>query len=828
MPIKINDSAGNPCPARGKWRTAPAAGAAWYFNRIQGGTMPRRTIAITAALLVLLAATAFASIRTDASGNVIWNKRHIDLTLKVSDDVSGVQSVELWYRKKGGEWLKWPQQPRPCGSEGRFIAAFDAPDDGLYEFHSVSIDKVGNSSGAPTEYTQPRVTVNFDTRAPELDVAFQTDCKTLAPASSVKFNWLAKDENLKSIWVRYYWDEAADKPSLQTLVGDSGTYSIPVPAEGASRLTMQVVVEDYAGFKTTTQTFSWEIKEPAPAQKTDDKTSEEPQPKSGDVAEQQKNTQTGSATPKEAQTNPSPQKDTQTGSAIPKEAQTDSSPQKDAPATVVQQEETPPTAAQQKDTPTDVVTRKDAPAGSADTVPEMKDTKNTGEEPPVRRDWPEDVSKQGSSAQTEPVKNDGEKSSRIDSAPETKHETGNTAPKQDDFKPNPLQVGIKYDVVQSGPSGLDRVELWYTRVDATDWKKKWSLYKFSNTGAGTFVFDAPEIGEYGFYIIAQNRAGYWSKPRPDGQAEIEPDYTRWIDPYAPFLKIVSPKGGEILRGGSEVNVRWVANDDNLLEKPVKIELYSGTDRALVVENATENDGEHSFIFPYKKGRYWIKVTVTDRAGHVTEQNTPEFLIDSGPPTIAIQVMEEEYMQEDIGISESNDTVAPSAAPDTSYAAENETITDDGARDAFARGAALLARGRAEDALEHLRKAASHFSSDDKIVNEYGIALYQLKQYDAALAQFRSASALAPANSGYIWNIFLANYGLADADASAKAAVEMLKTDPNRAEIRGMIDAVVDLYLRGGRDSEANAFLKTVLDSAKLSDSLKTYIQTRMR
>ena len=738
--------------------------------------MSRKAIPIAVALLVVFAASAArAAVRTDAAGNVIWNNHHIDLTLRVSDDVSGVETVELWYRRQGGEWRKWHEQPRAGTGEGRFVVGFDAPDDGVYEFYSVSKDKVGNTSGTPTEHTTPRIVINFDTTPPELEVLFQHDYKTLAPGSAVKFNWFAEDDNLKSVWVRYYWDEAADKPSQQTFAGDSGLYSIPIPAEGVGHLTMQVVAEDYAGFKTTTRTFVYEIKEQPP----------EP-----------------------------------------------------APVEPRRVHDTPEAKATEPKETGDVIEKRDTGPGRGDTAPDQRNGEQDGDHPArtgrATDRQEKDAFREGPTAQTEPLAR-SEPSVADDRADsERKHARQRTAPEQDEFRPSPLQVGIRYNVVQSGPSGLDRVELWYARVGVEEWKKNWRLHKFSNSGTGTFVFEAPEIGEYAFYIVARNRAGYWSKPRPDGRREIEPDYTRWIDPYAPFLKIISPKGGEILKGGSEVCVRWVANDDNLLERPIKIELYTGNKRILVVENATENDGEHSFLFPYKKGKYRIKVSATDKAGHVTEKRTPEFLIDSGPPTVAIQVLEEEYIREDIGIADSPPTRAGrrnvEPEPGRSYApeADSNSMTDDDAREAFNRGAALLAKGRAEQALEPLRRAAAHFDTDDKIINEYGIALYQLKRYTPALERFRRAAALAPDNSGYLWNIFLADYGLQDADASAQAAIDVLRADPNRVEGRSMIDAVIGLYSRAGRDSGINDFLQKVINSAKLSDSLREYVQSRMR
>ena len=705
------------------------------------------TAAVT--LLVLLtAAAAHAAMRTDANGNIISAKSHIALTVKANDDVAGLAKVELWYRKQGGPWQKYPEDPTPGRNPGQFVITFNAPEDGIYEFYSVSIDKAGNSSGAPADATQPRIVVNFDTRPPELQVIFEREYKTLQPGSTVNFNWVAKDDNLKGVSVRYWWDGAADKPSSRALTGDSGACSIPVPGDGVSKLTMLLAAEDYAGHTATTQAFSFDVK---------------------------------------ADGNPATAHDNVSG-----ETNANSSAITETPAAAGEMPNPPAAKAEPNDT-----------AG--------------GNAPPVNQD---STSERPAAQPTEPL-NDGNAAK----------------PEEPEIKPTALQVAIKYDVVQSGATGLDRVELWYTRVGEPDWKKKWTLYQFSTNGKGTFLFEAPDIAEYGFYIIAQNRAGQWSKPRPDGQTEIEPDYTKWVDPYAPFLKVISPRAGECLRGGSEVTIRWVANDDNLLEKPIKIELFSGDTSVLVVENATENDGVQTFQLPYKSGKYSIKVTATDRAGHVTEASTGEFFIDSGNIAVSMEVMDEEYMNDGMGVGGSETTDAANndssqPATERSYAAENSnntaSLTDEEARDAFTRGMSLKAKGGLQEAAELLKQAATHFSNDDVMVNEYGIALYEMKQYTGALEQFRRAAAIAPANGGYQWNIFLANYGLKDVDGTAQAAIDVLASDPNRAEARSMIDAVVKMYDENNRGSEVNAWLQKIIEGSHISDSLKTYVQSRMR
>lgn len=115
-----------------------------------------------------------------------------------------------------------------------------------------------------------------------------------------------------------------------------------------------------------------------------------------------------------------------------------------------------------------------------------------------------------------------------------------------------------------------------------------------------------------------------------------------------------------------------------------------------------------------------------------------------------------------------------------------------------------------------------------MINEYGIALYQSKQYSEALAQFKKATTISPDNAGWWLNVFLACYGLKDVDGCAQAAANVLARDPNRPEARGMIDNMLALFDNHKRSADVNPWLTKIQTGSHLSDSLKAYIQSKMR
>ncbi len=685
---------------------------------------------LAATFLLALAIPALAKAPVDKFGRTVWPKDALDLTVRATDELSGVESVELWWRKDGGKWQRWLGEAEVAGDEGHFKFKFKAAEDGVYEFYSTSVDSVGNNSGMPDETTTPMAAVHFDFHAPVLSVNYRNAEARVPAGGTISFEWSVADSSLRSVWVQYYYNDDISNIQCKLLDAAEGSYHLKVPAEGVKSVTVQIAAKDYAGFEseTTPLTFTVEeVKEPAETVKTPEPVAPEHETVSRPTAPEARDMQPKPVTPEQSQKPPA----------------------------------------------------------------------RTAEEPP---------------------------------------------------ESNPLRVVIKYNVMEKGLSGLDRVELWVTRMDDADWKKNWFLHEFSREAKGQFVYDAPEIGRYGFYIVAGNKAGAWSKTRPDGKAAVEPDYTRWIDPYAPFVKIISPRRGEILRGGSKVQIRWVASDDNLLDRPIKIELMRDGAGVMVVANATENDGEYDFEFPYNKGAYSVRISATDRAGHVTAADTGEFIIDTGVPRVSIEIMDDD------GNALPAVVYAPEPAPQAGVAMKDapasvpveepveqkpdrpeekalpQKTAGPKAADAnehMLRGRELLEMGQIESAITELAKASEYFPNNDAIINEYGIALFRKQMYTQALLNFQRAKELAPGETRYVWNNFLAYYELGNAEGAAQSALLVLKSDGAWTEGGDMIDAVMLLYQNKGETGKIAEFLEQVLKIEHLSEKIREHIRARV-
>jgi hypothetical protein len=80
-----------------------------------------------------------------------YSTETVDVPYAASDDLSGVATIELWWRYRvdeSGAWSDWTLGPTGTSSP---IAFTFSSGDGLYEFYSVAIDHAGNRELAPAE-----------------------------------------------------------------------------------------------------------------------------------------------------------------------------------------------------------------------------------------------------------------------------------------------------------------------------------------------------------------------------------------------------------------------------------------------------------------------------------------------------------------------------------------------------------------------------------------------------------------------------------------------------------------------------------------------------
>lgn len=95
-----------------------------------------------------------------------YNTETINITFTSSDNLSGVDYIELYYRKDSGEWTPYlpleigsdfeafiSEEPRRCGFAPDEIVQFDTSltgGDGFYEFYANAVDKAGNFEHHPS------------------------------------------------------------------------------------------------------------------------------------------------------------------------------------------------------------------------------------------------------------------------------------------------------------------------------------------------------------------------------------------------------------------------------------------------------------------------------------------------------------------------------------------------------------------------------------------------------------------------------------------------------------------------------------------------------
>jgi hypothetical protein len=162
------------------------------------------------------------------------NSVNISLNYKI-DDVgpSDVSTVEVWVRKDGGTWQKYPKE---AGRQGPFVVEVEG--EGKYGFSLVAKSGVGLGENPPRGSDQPQVWVEVDLTKPKVEISDVVVGRG-ADTGNLTVRWVATDKNMSPQPISIYF---ADKPE--------GPWR-PVP--GASNL-------------PNTGTFVWRMQDNLPYQ----------------------------------------------------------------------------------------------------------------------------------------------------------------------------------------------------------------------------------------------------------------------------------------------------------------------------------------------------------------------------------------------------------------------------------------------------------------------------------------------------------------------------------------------------------------------------------
>jgi predicted outer membrane repeat protein len=134
---------------------------------------------------------------------VVTTFRIIEIPFAASDDGSGIQYVELFYRKDGGEWTLYPG--RHASSPIIFDTALTGGS-GRYEFYTRATDMAGNSEAAPAaadafsaviySFSGERVYVDIDATGLESGLNWENAFRSITAGLII-----AKAFNVSEIWV---------------------------------------------------------------------------------------------------------------------------------------------------------------------------------------------------------------------------------------------------------------------------------------------------------------------------------------------------------------------------------------------------------------------------------------------------------------------------------------------------------------------------------------------------------------------------------------------------------------------------------------------------
>jgi hypothetical protein len=171
---------------------------------------------------------------------------------------------------------------------------------------------------------------------------------------------------------------------------------------------------------------------------------------------------------------------------------------------------------------------------------------------------------------------------------------------------------LSYATEGVGPSGVARVELWYTR----DGGRQWSIWGEDSDRQSPFIVDTKEDGIYGFQIIIVNNDGFAGRAPASGSPA---DIWVGIDTQAPVVQLTSAIYGSGQKAGI-LDIRWSANDESFSQQPVS--LYFSTDRQgpwTTIAAGLPNNGQYEWRADARIPReIYLRIQARDKAGNVNE------------------------------------------------------------------------------------------------------------------------------------------------------------------------------------------------------------------
>ena len=185
---------------------------------------------------------------------------------------------------------------------------------------------------------------------------------------------------------------------------------------------------------------------------------------------------------------------------------------------------------------------------------------------------------------------------------------------------NSGHASLEYQIDEVGPSGVGRVEVWYTKDEGQTWQK---LCDDPDRRSPADI-ELPGDGLYGVSLVVSNGNGVSGTLPSRGDRPnwwIEVDTTK---PQASLLDVHATS-----EDPSVFLITWEASDKNM--KPDGIDLYYSTQRGgtwMPIARGLPNNGHYRWSVPRHAGaEFYVRLDVSDRAGNMArcEAKQPVFL-----------------------------------------------------------------------------------------------------------------------------------------------------------------------------------------------------------
>jgi hypothetical protein len=189
---------------------------------------------------------------------------------------------------------------------------------------------------------------------------------------------------------------------------------------------------------------------------------------------------------------------------------------------------------------------------------------------------------------------------------------------------NSKKISLNYEIKDTGPSGVEAVELWYTRDKST-----WQKYSEDPKHKSPYTFEVEAEGIYGFTLIVRSGVGL-SERRPRSgdppQVWVEVDLTK------PIVHWVEPDVGRGPDTGT-LTINWKATDKNLGREPITLKYAEKPEGPwkLIASNL-ENSGRYRWQMPDPPPpRILVRVEAADQAGNVGVADSKQVIVDLSQP-----------------------------------------------------------------------------------------------------------------------------------------------------------------------------------------------------